>query len=295
MGFAAFLCPNHSRVLEDFRYGMNYDLNRHNNGKGGTVYEQHKILSGRKRLKGIPVLSAGTEQPVDKEKLLKYKEWLIANYAVNSVNSMLVALNQFLLFMEKGRLRLKRIKVQRADILSMDKALDKKEFLRLVRTARQYGKEQIAMIMETMCATGITVWSSCRKYSGKNSLYILGKNRIRSGVIFRTRTGREKNRSNIWKEMKVIGDLAGGSLRKVFPHNLRHLFARTFYRETKNLINLADILGHSNLDVTRGYASDGIKEWKRNMEKKNPINLLFFIIHKFDCQQKWMSYPHFHC
>lgn len=142
MGFAAFLCPNHSRVLEDFRYGMNYDLNRHNNGKGGTVYEQHKILSGRKRLKGIPVLSAGTEQPVDKEKLLKYKEWLIANYAVNSVNSMLVALNQFLLFMEKGRLRLKRIKVQRADILSMDKALDKKEFLRLVRTARQYGKER---------------------------------------------------------------------------------------------------------------------------------------------------------
>lgn len=102
MGFAAFLCPNHSRVLEDFRYGMNYDLNRHNNGKGGTVYEQHKILSGRKRLKGIPVLSAGTEQPVDKEKLLKYKEWLIANYAVSSVNSM------------------------------------------LVRTARQYGKEQIS-------------------------------------------------------------------------------------------------------------------------------------------------------
>ena len=141
----------------------------------------------------------------------------------------------------------------------------------LVRTARQYGKEQIAMIMETMCATGITVWSSCRKYSGKNSLYILGKNRIRSGVIFRTRTGREKNRSNIWKEMKVIGDLAGVSLRKVFPHNLRHLFARTFYRETKNLINLADILGHSNLDVTRGYASDGIKEWKRNMEKINLI------------------------
>lgn len=67
--------------------------------------------------------------------------------------------------------------------------------------------------------------------------------------------------------MKVIGDLANISLKKVFPHNLRHLFARTFYRETKNLINLADILGHSNLDVTRGYASDGIKEWKRNIEK----------------------------
>ena len=63
MGFAAFLCPNHSRVLEDFRYGMNYDLNRHNNGKGGTVYEQHKILSGRKRLKGIPCGIKNTSCP----------------------------------------------------------------------------------------------------------------------------------------------------------------------------------------------------------------------------------------
>ena len=203
--------------LKEFRY---YLQERENSG--ATI---EKYMRDVKKIMEF----AGTEQPVDKEKLLKYKEWLIANYAVSSVNSM------------------------------------------LVRTARQYGKEQIAMIMETMCATGNTVWSSCRKYSGKNSLYILGKNRIRSGVIFRTRIGREKNRSNIWKEMKVIGDLAGVSLRKVFPHNLRHLFARTFYRETKNLINLADILGHSNLDVTRGYASDGIKEWKRNMEKINLI------------------------
>ncbi len=105
------------------------------------------------------------------------------------------------------------------------------------------------------------------RITSKKLLLYIGRNGIRSGVIFRTRTGREKNRSNIWKEMKAIGDLANISLKKVFPHNLRHLFARTFYRETKNLINLADILGHSNLDVTRGYASDGIKEWKRNIEK----------------------------
>lgn len=235
---------------------------------------------------------AGTGKPVDKEKLMEYKEWLIKNYAVSSVNSMLVALNQFLVFQEKGRLRLRRIKVQRMDVLSMDKTLDKKEFLKLVRTARRYGKDQIAMIMETICATGIRVselkffrvenirngiirvWNKGKyrmvilpEILRKKLLLYISRKRIRSGLIFRTRTGREKNRSNIWKEMKEVGDLAGISLKKVFPHSLRHLFARTFYRETKNLINLADILGHSNLDVTRGYASDGIREWKRNIEK----------------------------
>ena len=235
---------------------------------------------------------AGTDQPIGKEKLLEYKEWLIENYAVSSVNSMLVALNQFLVFLEKGRLRLRRIKVQRMDTLCMDRILDKREFQKLVRTARQQGKDQIAMIMETMCATGIRVselkffhvenvrngivrvWNKGKyrmvilpELLRKKLLLYIGRNRIRSGVIFRTRTGREKNRSDIWKEMKAIGELANISLKKVFPHNLRHLFARTFYRETKNLINLADILGHSNLDVTRGYASDGIKEWKRNLEK----------------------------
>ena len=219
---------------------------------------------------------AGTDQPVGKEKLLEYKE----------------SLNQFLVFLEKGRLRLRRIKVQRMDTLCMDRILDKREFQKLVRTARQQGKDQIAMIMETMCATGIRVselkffhvenvrngivrvWNKGKyrmvilpELLRKKLLLYIGRNRIRSGVIFRTRTGREKNRSNIWKEMKAIGELANISLKKAFPHNLRHLFARTFYRETKNLINLADILGHSNLDVTRGYASDGIREWKRNLEK----------------------------
>ena len=86
-------------------------------------------------------------------------------------------------------------------------------------------------------------------------------------MLFSVQGRAARRTANIWKEMKAIGELANISLKKVFPHNLRHLFARTFYRETKNLINLADILGHSNLDVTRGYASDGIREWKRNLEK----------------------------
>lgn len=231
-------------------------------------------------------------EPADKEKLLEYKEWLIQNYSVNSINSMLVALNQFLAFQELGRLKLKRIKVQRSDMMGMEKILDKKEFQTLVQTARKAGKEQIAMIMETICATGIRVselkffrvenirngmvkvWNKGKfrmviipDILKKKLLLYIGKNRIHHGPIFCTRTGREKNRSNIWKEMKVIAGEAGVELKKVFPHNLRHLFARTFYRETKNLINLADILGHSNLEVTRIYASDGIREWRRNIEK----------------------------
>ena len=238
------------------------------------------------------IVFSGRNAEVDKELLLSYKEWLIQNYTVSSVNSMLVALNQFLTFREMGRLRLKQVKVQRSDVMGQEKVLEKKEFQSLVCTAREQGKEQIAMIMETICATGIRiselkffrvenirtgmvkVWNKGKHrivlipdMLKKKLLIYIGRNQIRAGVIFCTRSGRPKNRSNIWKEMKRIAELAGVSLKKVFPHNLRHLFARVFYRKTKNLINLADILGHSNLDVTRIYATDGIREWKKNIEQ----------------------------
>ena len=240
----------------------------------------------------------GDEKWADKEKLLEYKEWLLSCYAVSSVNSMLVALNQYLMFRDLGRLRLKRVKVQRSDLMGEKTILTKEEFRRLVRTARGEGKGQIAMIMETMCATGIRV-SELRYFRSENVrsgmvkvwnkgkyrmvilpeilkqklLIYISKNRIRRGPIFCTRTGREKNRSNIWKEMKGVAAAAGVSLKKVFPHNLRHLFARTFYRETKNLVILADILGHSSLQVTKIYAADGIREWKKSLERIELLEL----------------------
>ena len=234
----------------------------------------------------------GEKQLVDKDKLLKYKQWLMDNYAVSSANSMLVSLNQFLICVGKGMFRIRRIKVQRCDAFTSNKNLDKKEFQKLVKTARECGKQQTAMIMETICATGIRV--SELKYfqvedlkngmirvwnKGKYRMVLLpeklrkklliyaGKQKIRSGIIFRTRSGREKNRSNIWKEMKKIAEDAGVKLEKVFPHNLRHLFARTFYKLTKDLINLADILGHSSIEVTRIYTTDGIQEWRRNLNR----------------------------
>ena len=234
----------------------------------------------------------GPENEISKEVLLGYKEWLLENYAVNSVNSMLVALNQFLIFSELGKMKLKRVKVQRQDFQNLGRELHKEDFHQLVKNARLQGKEQLAMIMETIGSTGIRV-SELKYFSvenvrtglikvwnkGKYRLVILPKvlqkrlllfikrEKIRSGIVFRTRTGMPKNRSNIWREMKLLAEKAGIPMEKVFPHNLRHLFARVFYRQPKNLLNLADILGHSNLEVTRIYASQGYTEWKRNIEQ----------------------------
>ena len=235
---------------------------------------------------------------INKEQLLKYKEWLMENYSVNSVNSMLVALNQFLSFLELGRLRVKRIRVQSQEFTNMGKELTKQEFYQLVDSARKQNKRQLAMIMETMCATGIRVselkffrvenirngmikvWNK-GKYRlvilpgvlQKKLLHYVKKEEIHSGMIFCTRSGKEKDRSNIWREMKKLAEDSGIDAQKIFPHNLRHLFARTFYKKTNNLINLADILGHSNLETTRVYTSEGIKEWKKNIESIKIIKI----------------------
>lgn len=236
------------------------------------------------------------DREISKELLIAYKQWLLENYSVNSANSMLAALNQYLVFIELGRLRLKRIRVQRMDMQDPDRELGKEEFRRLVRAAREMEKEQIAMIMETICATGIRVselrffrvedlrrglvkvWNKgkCRmviipRLLKQKLLAYAGSRHICSGVIFRTRTGKAVDRVSIWKEMKNVAKKAGVAPGKVFPHNLRHLFSREFYKITKNLVNLADILGHSSLEVTRIYASDGMREWRRNLEKTGLI------------------------
>lgn len=234
----------------------------------------------------------GEEREITRETLLRYKEWLIARYAVSSVNSMLAALNRFLIYLGYERWKIKRLKVQRRIFDGCQKELMKEEYFRLLKAARAKGDEQLALIMETICATGIRV--SELKYfraeflkenvlrvrnKGKYRMIIL-PDRLRkrlvkfakskgvtSGCIFLTAGGKEKNRSGIWREMKRLAGEAGIEECKVFPHNLRHLFARTFYRMTGNLVQLADILGHSSIEVTRIYAAEGISEWKKTMER----------------------------
>ncbi len=234
---------------------------------------------------------------ITKKSLLEYKSWLMEHYAPASVNSMLVALNQFLVSLGMERWKIKRVKIQRQNVREDEKELNVQEYLCLVKTARELGKDRLAMILETICATGIRVselqafrtdnvkkgvvkvWNK-GKYRivvlpeklRKKLLVYMAKHKIQEGRIFITSGGKPMNRSNIWADMKKLSLASGIQKEKLFPHNLRHLFARSFYKNTGNLMRLADILGHSNLETTRIYTSEGIEEWRNEIEKVGLID-----------------------
>lgn len=228
---------------------------------------------------------------VSKQVILEYKEWLIRYYAVNSVNSMLAALNQFLEFLGFGFLKVKRIRIQRSFFLQEEKELTIEEYQKLLKTAMKEGKEQLALCMETMASTGVRI-SELNFFTvegvRKEHIEILNKGKYRkillpkelqkkllryakqqgieSGVIFITRNGKLKSRSSIWREMKALKEKAGIDGQKIFPHNLRHLFARLYYEVTKDLTGLGDLLGHSSLNVTRIYTSSTGEIYRKRLE-----------------------------
>lgn len=240
----------------------------------------------------------GNERSVDKSRVLAYKEWLVTHYAVSSVNSMLASVNQFLIFLECRELTVKPLKVQRSLFLKEEKELSKEEYRKLVKTARQEGKEQIALCMETIATTGIRI-SELRYFTvekvkkGRIEICNKGKYRrifltddirkkllhycktagVREGQIFVTRTGKPKDRSNLWKEMKRLKEKAGVCASKIFPHNFRHLFARVYYTCTKDLAGLADLLGHSSLNVTRIYTSNTGEVYQKQLEKMTALRI----------------------
>ncbi|MFR8318431.1 MAG: tyrosine-type recombinase/integrase [Catenibacillus sp.] len=234
----------------------------------------------------------GEETVIDKVKLLSYKEWLLSRYKINSVNSILAALNQFLIFMDAEQLRVKRIKMQRNFFIQEDKEMTVREFKRLVYIARSEGREQLALCMETIASTGIRIselryFTLERVLQGRIEIYNKGKLRkifipeavrvkllqfcrekeITDGYIFATKSGRAKDRSNIWKEMKNLQSRSGIDKNKIFPHNLRHLFARQYYQSTKDLTGLADLLGHSSLNVTRVYTACTGKRYQKQLDQ----------------------------
>lgn len=233
----------------------------------------------------------GEDYTVDKRRLLEYKEWLLKSYTVNSVNSMLAALNQFLVFLGASTLKVKRIKVQNNLFLQESRELNIKEYQKLLKTAMGEGKYQLALCMETIASTGIriselsffTVESVRKDYieisnKGKHRRIFLPKelkkkilqyakkNGIKEGPVFITKNGKPKNRSSIWKEMKALKEKAGIDGNKIFPHNLRHLFARLYYEVTKDLAGLGDLLGHSSLNVTRLYTSSTGKIYQKQLD-----------------------------
>lgn len=238
------------------------------------------------------------EKDLDKETVLTYKENLIKNYAPASVNSVLSSLNSFFTFNEWYNLRVKNLKIQRQTFANKDNELSKEEYERLLTAAKSKGNEQLYFLMQTICATGIRV-SELRyvtveslkaqkaqiNLKGKMRVVLLPKElckmllkyskeqKITSGSVFVSRNGKPLDRSNIWKMMKALCESAGVARAKVFPHNLRHLFARTFYSIQKDIVRLADILGHSSVNTTRIYTMETGETHRRQIQKLGLLRL----------------------
>jgi site-specific recombinase XerD len=236
------------------------------------------------------------EHALDKTLVLDYKGMLEQNYAIRSANSMLAALNSFFRFLGWNDLCVKQFKVQKETYCSEEKELTKAEYTALVRAAEQKKNERLSLVVQTICGTGIRVSElqsitveavrkgeavvSCKgktrkifivKALQKKLLRYAAEQKICSGIIFVTKSGKPLDRSNIWREMKSLCEQAGVSPGKVFPHNLRHLFARTFYGIEKDIAKLADILGHSNINTTRIYIITTGAEHQRRMENMRLI------------------------
>ena len=234
---------------------------------------------------------------VTKETVIAYKNKLISeNYAVRSINSMLASVNSLLAFLGWTECKVKSIKLQRQIYCPEEKELTKAEYTRLVNTAKQKGNERLNLILQTICGTGIRVseLQFITVEAVKNSeatVTLKGKTRtvfivkelkqkllryaaeqkIESGMIFITRSGKPMSRTNIWREMKNLCKEANVNPNKVFPHNLRHLFARTFYGIEKDIAKLADILGHSSINTTRIYIISTGNEHRQRMESMHLI------------------------
>ena len=228
--------------------------------------------------------------------ILDYKAMLEQNYAIRSANSMLAALNAFFRFNGWHDLCVKQFKVQKEAYCSEDKELTKAEYTALVRAAEDKKNERLSLVVQTICGTGIRVSElecitveavrrgeavvTCKgktrkifivKALQKKLLRYALEQGITSGILFVTKSGKPLNRSNIWRQMKDLCEQAGVSPQKVFPHNLRHLFARTFYGIEKDIAKLADILGHSNINTTRIYIVTTGAEHQRRMENMRLI------------------------
>ena len=231
------------------------------------------------------------EKEISKEKVLAWKERLIElGYAVRSINSMLASVNALLSFLGWHDCKVKSLKLQQQTYCAEEKELTKGEYLRLLEASR--GKQQLNLILQAICATGIRV-SELRYFTveavrrGEISVSCKGKLRrvflpgklkkllldyakrkkITTGVIFRNGLGKALDRSSIWRQMKQLCKAAGVKESKVFPHNLRKLFARTFYGIEKDIAKLADILGHSSINTTRIYIMTTGQEHRRKIER----------------------------
>ena len=224
--------------------------------------------------------------------VLEYKQKLYETYSPASVNSMLSSINAFFVFMNWNDLKVKTLKIQRHIFADKSKELTKAEYERLLRAAKSAKNERLYYLMQTIASTGLRVsevrYVTCeavrqgqavinckgkirqvflpKKLCNMLKGYIKSQN-IKIGAVFVSKNGRPLDRSNIWKMLKNLCEAAGVSREKVFPHNFRHLFARTFYSIQKDIVRLADILGHSSVETTRIYTMESGTEHIRQLQK----------------------------
>ncbi|MCI8997301.1 MAG: tyrosine-type recombinase/integrase [Lachnospiraceae bacterium] len=263
-------------------------------------YEEHLIQgeyakgSIEKYLRDIRAfLRWAGKQPLTKELTGRWKEKLVQRkYAPVTVNSMLSALNGILEFLELKEYQVKFIKIQRKTFREQERELSREEYERLLLAARKRGNIRLELLLETICATGIRVSEvrhvtveavrqgrACISLKGKVRTILipakLGRKlskycrkwKIKSGEIFLTKRGNSLTRRQIWGEMKNLCEEAEVESSKVFPHNLRHLFARTYYKVYRDIVKLADILGHSSVETTRIYLISTGEEHARQIDR----------------------------
>ena len=265
-----------------------------------AAYAQHLRAEERapgtmeKYLRDVRTFAAWLDgRPVTKETAAGWKEHLIAeNYAPVTVNSMLSSINALFRFAGWDDCKVKFLKIQRKLFRDQSRELTREEYERLLAAAHALGRERLALLMETVCASGIRV-SEVRYITveaaraGRAQISLKGKIRTIllpgklcrkllkyakkqktvSGEIFLTRNGKPLTRRQIWAEMKALCKYAGVEPSKVFPHNLRHLFATAFYRACRDIAKLADVLGHSSIETTRIYLLSTGAEHQRQLDR----------------------------
>lgn len=265
--------------------------------KEHLILEERSVATIQKYIRDVTAFMAYAQNSaIAKEIVIAYKKYLQENYAVRSVNSMLASINSFFSFFGWNDLKVKSLKLQQQVFCPEEKELTKAEYTRLCRTAERKHNERLNLILQTICGTGIRVSElqyitveavkhgeavvNCK--SKTRSVFIVKELRqkllryaaeqgIKSGMIFVTRTGKPISRTNIWREMKALCVEANVNPQKVFPHNLRHLFARVFYGIEKDIAKLADILGHSSINTTRIYIISTGTEHRQRMENMRLI------------------------
>lgn len=255
--------------------------------------EEKSPVTIAKYLRDITAFAAWvSKRSVEKKIMLEYKAYLISEYSPRSVNSILSSLNSFLNYLGWYDCKIKMLKIQKQIFTDINRELTKSEYVRLLRAAKK--NKRLYYLMQTICATGLRVselrYINCEAVkAGQAEIHCKGKMRIvilpkrlckilrqyikeqniKNGAVFITKTGKPLDRSNIWSEMKRLCNDAGVIRSKVFPHNLRHLFARTFYSLQKDIVRLADILGHSSVNTTRIYIMESGDTHRRQIERMN--------------------------